>query len=182
MKTLAVLVGSLRKDSINKTLADNFARLGKDLFVFKNISLTEVPLFNQDLEASPPAGVTALRDAVRAADGVLLVTPEYNRSLPPVLKNALDWGSRPPGQSCWAGKPAALTGIAPGAVGTAAAQAHLRSVVITIGMIPMGQPEIYLTNSADFFDGNGQIVAEKTDKFLRGFLEKFRAWVDKHQS
>ncbi len=182
MKTLAVLVGSLQKNSMNKALAENLARIGKDLFEFKFADLGNVPMFNQDLEAAVPGGVTALKEAVKAADAVLLVTPEYNRSIPPVMKNALDWGSRPPGQSCWSGKPVAIAGLAPGGVGTAASQSQLRSLVVTLAMVPLGQPEIYLQNSEGFFDGNGKIAAERTEAFLRSFLEMFNAWIDTHKS
>ena len=179
MYSLAVIVGSLRKESMNKQLADNLARLGKDLFTCNFVDLANVPMLNQDLEADLPAGVVRLKQSITDADAVLLVTPEYNRSIPPLMKNAIDWGSRPYGQNSWAGKPAAIAGLAPGNVGTAAAQAHLRSVITILGVKLMSQPEIYLTNTEGFFDASGRIASADTEEFLAGFMKKFAAWVAK---
>lgn len=181
MFSLAVIVGSLRTGSINKQLADNLARLGKDLFTFDFVNLADVPMLNQDLEADLPASVLRLKKSVESADAVLLVSPEYNRSMPPLLKNAIDWGSRPYGQNSWGGKPVAIAGLAPGNVGTAAAQAHLRSVLTILGVKLMSQPEIYLTNSEGFFDASGRIASSATEEFLAGFMKKFSAWVAKCQ-
>ena len=182
MYTLAVIVGSLRTGSMNKQLADNLARLGKDLFTCDFVNLADVPMLNQDLEADLPAGVVRLKKSIEAADAVLLVTPEYNRSIPPLVKNAIDWGSRPYGQNSWGGKPVAIAGIAPGAVGTAAAQAHLRSVITILGVKLMSQPEIYLTNSEGFFDGAGRVASAATEDFLAKFMHKLAAWVEKCQA
>lgn len=183
MFKLAVVVGSLRKKSMNQMLADNLARIGSDLFSFEMVNLGDVPLFNQDLEASAfPESVTRMKSAVEAADGVLIVSPEYNRSLPAVTKNAIDWASRPPGKNSWAGKPAAACGIALSTVGTASMQSHLRPVAVMLGMVLMGQPEVYLTYSKDFFDESGKIASEGTEKFLRGFLEQFSNWVSRHKA
>lgn len=179
MYTLAIIVGSLRTGSMNKQLADNLARLGKDLFNCVFVDLNDVPMLNQDLEADLPAGVVRLKQQVADADAVLLVTPEYNRSIPPLMKNAIDWGSRPYGQNSWGGKPTAIAGLAPGAVGTAAAQSHLRSVVTILGVKLMAQPEVYLTNSEGFFDSAGRLASADTEAFLAGFMKKFAAWVGK---
>lgn len=181
MYTLAVIVGSLRKGSMNKQLADNLARLGQDLFNCDFVNLADVPMLNQDLEADLPAGVLRLKKSIKDADGVLLVTPEYNRSFSPLMKNAIDWGSRPYGQNSWAGKPVAIAGLAPGNVGTAAAQAHLRSVITILGVKLMTQPEIYLTNTEGFFDSAGRIASADTGEFLAGFMKKLAAWVEKCQ-
>lgn len=183
MFKLVVVVGSLRKQSMNRTLAGNLARIGGDLFSFEMVTLDDIPMFNQDLEASAfPASVAQLKSAVEAADGVLLVSPEYNRSIPAVMKNAVDWVSRPPGQNSWAGKPAAICGMGLSTAGTAAMQSHLRPVAVMLGMVLMGQPEVYLTYSKDFFDESGKITAESTEKFLRNFLEKFSDWVKRHKA
>ena len=179
MYSLAVIVGSLRKESMNKQLADNLVRLGRDLFKAEFVNLADVPMLNQDLEADLPAGVLRLKQAIKDSDAVLLVTPEYNRSIPPLLKNAIDWGSRPYGQNSWAGKPTAIAGLAPGNVGTAAAQAHLRSVITILGVKLMSQPEIYLTNTEGFFDASGRVASSGTEEFLAGFMKKFADWVAK---
>ena len=179
MYTLAIVTGSLRKDSMNKKLAENLARLGKDLFACEFVNLADVPMFNQDLEENLPGPVLRLKKTVEGADAILLVTPEYNRSIPPLMKNALDWASRPYGQNSWSGKPLAICGIAPGQVGTAAAQSHLRSVVTILNMRLMSQPEIYLTNTEGFFDASGKITSPGTDEFLGGFMKKFAGWVEK---
>ncbi len=181
MNTVTFFVGSLRKDSMNKKLAQNLVEIGKDLFSANLVFLHDIPMYNQDDEANIPAPVLALKKGIQATDGVIFVTPEYNRSIPAVLKNALDWGSRPWGQNSWAGKPAAIAGIAPGAVGTAAAQAHLRGVVPILNMPLMSQPEIYLTETPGFFDATGSIASEKTREFLHGFLSQFNEWITMHK-
>ena len=180
MYTIAVFVGSLRKESFNKTLALALADLGKDQFAFNIVTLDDVPMYNQDLENDLPAPVVRMKKAVADADGVLFVTPEYNRSIPPVLKNALDWCSRPPGKGVWGGKPAALAGTSPGAVGTAAVQSHLRSVMTMLGMCVMGQPEVYIVWNPDYFDSESRVVDEKNRSYLTMFLQKFHAWIAMH--
>ncbi len=179
MYTLAVIVGSLRTGSMNRQLAENLARLGEGLFKCEFVDLSDVPMLNQDLEANLPAPVVRLKKTVETADAVLLVTPEYNRSIPPLMKNAIDWGSRPYGQNSWSGKPLAICGIAPGQVGTAAAQAHLRSVVTILNTRLMSQPEVYLTNTEGFFDASGKITSDGTAEFLVGFMKKFAKWVER---
>lgn len=180
MVTVAVFVGSLRKESFNKSLAVGLQELAKDNLTLNIVPLDDVPMYNQDLENDMPEPVLRIKQAVAEADGVLFVTPEYNRSIPPVLKNALDWCSRPPGKSVWAGKPAALAGTSPGVIGTAVAQSHLRSVMTILGMRVMGQPEVYVMWCEDYFDARGCVHDEKNRAFLNSFLAKFSTWIDRH--
>ena len=179
MSKIAVVVGSLRKDSINRKLAEALAKLAGERLTFDLLNLHDVPIFNQDHEADPPASVVRLREAVAAADGVLLVTPEYNRSVPPVLKNAVDWVSRPYGKNGWAGKPGAIIGTSGGAVGTAAAQSHLRSIMTILEVPLMSQPEIYLVMKEGLVDELGEGTNEGTAAFLKGWVDKFAGWVEK---
>lgn len=176
MFTVAVIVGSLRKGSINKNLAKAFERIGKDLFEFKIIPLDDVPLYNQDIEGDPGSGVLNLRSTISAADGVLFITPEYNRSMPAVLKNAIDWASRPYGKFSLMNKPAATAGVSPGAIGTACAQQELRRILVMLSMPVMGQPEMYLSGM-NLTDQDGGVADEKTEAYLRSFLERFSAWI-----
>ena len=181
MLTVAVIVGSLRKDSINKKLARVLEKLGADLFTFVPVDISGLPLFNQDMESPAPDSVQRMKDAIAKADAVLFVTPEYNRSIPGVLKNALDWGSRPYGQNVWAGKPAAMAGNTGGSVGTAVAQSHLRSILGFLGMALTVQPELYFTDKPGLLTEDGGVTDESTQKFLRGFLEAFAGWIRKVQ-
>ncbi len=185
MLRIAVIVGSLRQDSYNKKLARALEKLaqeqerGKMEFVFAEIGT--LPLFNQDLEANVPPAVTKLKADIEAADGVLFVTPEYNRSIPGVLKNAIDWASRPYGKNSWAGKPAAICGASPGAVGASLAQNHLRSITAGfLDMPTMGQPEMYIQFKDDMFDADHNITNDGTKKFFEAFLSKFANWVETH--
>ena len=177
MKTVAVLVGSLRRDSLNLKLAKALAFLAAGKLDMTIVEIGGLPLYNEDLWAEPPETVLAFKAAIAAADAVLIVMPEYNRAMPAAIKNALDWGSRPMGESVWPGKKAALAGASPGAVGTAVAQASLRTTLVTLGLHLMGQPELYLTVKDDTFAPDGSIGNEKTAKFLGGFVDKFTAWV-----
>lgn len=177
--TIAVVVGSLRKDSFNRKLATALARLAPAEFVFKQVEIGDLPLYNQDDDANPAASVVRLKQAIKSADGLLFVTPEYNRSMPGVLKNALDHASRPYGQSVWAGKPGAVVGITIGTSGTALAQQHLRNVLAYLDVATMGQPEIFLQNKEGFFDADGNIGPESRD-FLQGWMDRFVAWVKRH--
>ena len=177
--TIAVVVGSLRKDSFNRKLATALARLAPAEFVFKQVEIGDLPLYNQDDDANPAASVVRLKQAIKSADGLLFVTPEYNRSMPGVLKNALDHASRPYGQSVWAGKPGAVVGITIGTSGTALAQQHLRNVLAYLDVATMGQPEIFLQNKEGFFDADGNIGSESRD-FLQGWMDRFVAWIKRH--
>lgn len=181
MRKVAVVVGSLRKASNNKKLARALAKLVQGKMEFLMVEIGDLPLFNQDLEGDVPASVTKFKKDIDSCDAVLFVTPEYNRSIPGVLKNAIDWGSRPYGKSSWAGKPAAICGTSPGALGTAVAQAHLRS--ITSGFLDMptlGQPEVYLVYKDDLFDEHDNITNESTKAFLQSFTDKFSVWIETH--
>lgn len=178
MHTIAVFVGSLRKESINKKLAMALAALGKDTVRCNIVPLDDVPMYNQDLEDVLPDAVMRIKKVVEEADGVLFVTPEYNRSIPPVLKNVLDWCSRPSGKNSWRGKPAALAGTSSGAIGTAVVQSHLRNVMAILGMRIMGQPEMYIVCSPDYFDPDNMVKDEENRSFLEAFIKKFAAWID----
>jgi len=177
-RTVAVLVGSLRKDSYNRKLGQALARLAAPSLEFRFIEIGDLPLYNQDLDAAYPPAATRLKEQVRAADAVLFLTPEYNRAIPGVLKNAIDWGSRPYGQSAWAGKPAAIAGASVGAVGTAVAQQQLRAILGYLDMPTLGQPEVFLHFKDGLIDDQGTITNEGTQKFLQGFVTKFTAWIE----
>lgn len=175
MTKIAVLVGSLSEGSINKTLAKNLEALAPEgtEFVYADLDL---PLFNYDLEADFPTKAKALKDLVESADGVLFATPEYNRSFSGVLKNAIDWASRPWGSNSFDGKPAGIVGASVGATGATQAQAALRNVAVYLNTKLLGQPELYI-NAPATFDGNGDVVAESKD-FLQGYVDAFVAHVE----
>lgn len=177
--TIAVVVGSLRKESLNRQLATALARLAPDGFEFQQLDIGNLPLYNQDDDAHPAESVVRLKAALGAAQGVLFVTPEYNRSVPGVLKNAIDHASRPYGQSAWAGKPAAVLGVSIGAAGTCMAQQHLRNVLAYLDMPTLGQPEVFLQAKEGMFDSDGN-VGDQSRKFLQGWMDRYVAWVEKH--
>ncbi|AKV55862.1 putative flavoprotein [Bifidobacterium actinocoloniiforme DSM 22766] len=170
MTTIAVFVGSLRKESLNKKLARAIERLLPEGVNFEYADL-DLPLFNQDEENDMPAKVLELKRLVERSDGVLFVTPEYNRSIPGVLKNAIDWASRPWSQSSFAGKPTAIVGASSGALGATQAQAALRNVLLYLDMKVMGQPEVYFNGSTGF-GPDGELV-EGSEDFIRGFAQAF---------
>jgi chromate reductase len=176
---IAVIVGSLRRDSNNRKLAEALAALAKPKAEFVFAKIDDLPLFSQDLEPSPPAAVTRLKREIEAADGVLIITPEYNRSIPGVLKNAIDWASRPYGKNSFNGKPTAAIGTSMSTVGTAAAQQHLRSILAYLNVKLMGQPEGYIVFKPGLVDEAGNISDESTRKFLQGWIDSFAAWVER---
>jgi chromate reductase, NAD(P)H dehydrogenase (quinone) len=176
---IAVIVGSNRKDSLNRKLAGALIELGADRFDAVVLRIDDLPLYNQDSETPLPAAVTRFKNALSAADGVLMVTPEHNRSIPAVLKNAIDWGTRPYGKNAWVDKPAFITGTAPGAIGTALVQQHLRSVMAGLGMIVLGG-EAYITFKPNLIDDQGRIDDEGTRRFLQDFVGRFAALVARH--
>lgn len=178
MFKIAVIVGSLRKESFNKKLMCALDKLNHPHLKFNILDLTEVPLYNQDNESNLPASVANLKNEIANSDGVLFVTPEYNRSIPGVLKNIIDWGTRPYGKNSWVDKPTTIIGTSQGSVGTAVAQAHLRSILVAIGTIVMGQPEVYLIYKNELIDENYNITNEGTKKFLQEFLDRFSNWVE----
>jgi len=180
MSKIAVIVGSLRRDSINRKLGGALAKLAAPKAEFEFLRIDDLPLFNQDLEANPPAAVTRLKQAIEAADGVLIVTPEYNRSMPGVLKNAIDWASRPYGKNSFNLKPTAVIGASGGAIGTAAAQQHLRSILAYLNVILMGQPEGYIAFKPGLIDDQHSVTDESVRKFLQSWVDAFGAWIDRH--
>ncbi|EKF17242.1 NADPH-dependent FMN reductase [Nitratireductor pacificus] len=178
MKKIVVLVGSNRRESINLKFARALGRLASGRLEFDFADLSALPMYNDDDLAQPPAAVRALKEKVAAADGVLFVTPEYNRSIPALLKNAIDWVSRPYGDNDWAGKAAAIVGTSPGVIGTATAQMHLRTIMISLGGTLMGQPEVFLQYKEGLFDNENAVTDEGTEMFLNGFIDRFVGWVD----
>jgi len=177
MNKLAVIVGSLRRDSINRKLAEATAGLaGKDVTI-EWIKLDDVPMYNGDLEANLPPSVKRIKDQIKNADAVLLVTPEYNRSIPPLMKNAVDWASRPYGTSVWGGKPVAIMGATPGAIGTAAAQQHLRNVLAAVGAVTLPQPEMFITYKEGMVDDKGEFTDPKTKEFVLKFVQRLLVWI-----
>lgn len=176
---IAVVVGSLRKDSFNRQLATALARLAPPEFSFTQVRIDDLPLYNQDDDAHQAAPVQRLKDEIRAAQGLLFVTPEYNRSIPGVLKNAIDHASRPYGKGVWAGKPAGVIGVSVGAIGTAMAQQHLRNVLAYLDVPTLGQPEAFIQAKEGLFDASGNI-GEGSRAFLQGWMDKYVAWVKRH--
>jgi chromate reductase len=176
---IAVIVGSLRSASLNRKLAHAVAKLAPDDFNFAEVQIGDLPLYNQDDDASPAATVARLKADINAAHAVLFVTPEYNRSIPGVLKNAIDHASRPYGKSVWTGKPAGILGVSPGAMGTALAQQHLRNVLASLDMPTLGAPEAFIHMKEGLFDELGNIDSA-SDAFFRGWIGKYVAWVKRH--
>ena len=177
---IAVLVGSLRKDSFNRKLALALAQLAPPDVTLEHVRIDDLPLYDQDQDGNQAPSVRRIKGEIAAAQGVLFVTPEYNRSIPGVLKNAIDNASRPYGQSAFAGKPAGVIGISVGAIGTAVAQQHLRNVLGYLDMPTLGQPEAFVQNKEGLFDDKGHVAIESTREFLKGWIEKYVAWVKAH--
>lgn len=175
---IVVLVGSLRKESLNRRFAEALVRLAPADFSFRFLDVN-LPLFNQDEENNPTEAVARFRETVKAADGVVFVTPEYNRSISGVLKNAIDTGSRPYGQSVWAGKPAAVMGVSVGPFGTSMAQQHLRSVLAHLDMPTLGQPEMFFYANESLFGADGTLGAE-AGKLAQVWMDRYTAWVKRH--
>ena len=176
--TIAVIVGSNRRDSINRKLAHALAKLGAGSFEASFPRIDDLPMFNQDLEANLPGEVVRFKGELAHADGVLIVTPEHDRSIPALLKNAIDWGARPYGKNSWAGKPAFITGTSPGAIGSALAQQHLRAVMVGLGATLLGG-EAYVTFKPNLVDEAGNIGDEATRNFLQGFIDRFAHLVER---
>jgi chromate reductase len=176
---IAVLVGSIRKDSFNRQLAKVVEKLFPAEFSFTHVRIDDLPLYNQDDDANPSAPVTRLKNEISAAQGVLFFTPEYNRSIPGVLKNAIDHASRPYGKSVWNGKPAGVIGASVGPIGTALAQQHLRNILDYLNMPTLGQPEAFIHNKEGLYDEAGNI-GEASKKFIQSWVDAYVAWVKKH--
>jgi chromate reductase, NAD(P)H dehydrogenase (quinone) len=173
---IAVVVGSLRKESFNRKLAHALVFRAPEDLKLAPIEIGDLPLYNQDDDGRPGDAVKRLKAEITAADGVIFVTAEYNRSIPGVLKNAIDHASRPYGQNAWAGKPAAVIGVSPGAAGTAMAQQHLRNVLAYLDMPTMSGHEAFLQMKDGLFDANGDI-GEASRKFVQGWMDAYAAWV-----
>ena len=176
---IAVVVGSLRRDSFNGKFAAALVKLAPPELSFKTVQIGDLPLYNQDDDAAPAASVQRLKAEIRSAKGLLFVTPEYNRSIPGVLKNAIDHASRPYGQNTWAGKPAGVIGVSVGAVGTALAQQHLRNILAYLDVPTLGQPEAFIHHKEGLFDDAGNIGAASR-QFLQTWMGLYAAWVKRH--
>ena len=176
---IGVIVGSLRRDSFNRKLADGLAKLAPADVAFTRIEIGDLPLYNQDDDGAPAASVTRLKADITASTGILFVTPEYNRSISGVLKNAIDHASRPYGQSAWSGKPAGVIGVSVGAIGSALAQQHLRNILGYLDMPTLGQPEAFIQAKDGLFEPDGSIGAGSRE-FLQGWVNRYLAWVGKH--
>jgi chromate reductase len=174
---VAVIVGSLRKSSINRKVANALAELAPEGLKLGIIEIGQLPLYNQDGDDAPPAQWTAFRERIRAADAVLFVTPEHNRSVPAALKNAIDIASRPYGKSAWSGKPGAVVSASPGAIGGFGANHHLRQSLVFLDIPTMAQPEAYIGGADKLFDAAGKLTNDETRKFLQGFMLAYAAWV-----
>jgi len=176
---VAVLVGSLRKGSFNRILAAELARLAPAPLRLRIVEMADLAIYDADLESAPPPGWRVFRDEIRAADALLFVTPEYNRSIPGVLKNAIDVGSRPYGQSVWGQKPAAIVSTSVGAVGGFGANHHLRQTLVFLNVFAMQQPEIYLTGLDRMFGPDARIASKDTEAFLASAMSGFHAWIER---
>ena len=175
---IAVLIGSLRKGSYTRQIARALVALAPPSLALDIIEIGQLPFYNQDLETgSPPASWVAFRERIRRADGVLFTTPEYNRSMPAVMKNAIDVGSRPRETSAWNGKPGAVVSVSTGQIGGFGANHHLRQTLVFTNVLPLQQPEVYLSNVKTLLDEEGNLTQDSTKQFLRGFLEAFEGWV-----
>jgi chromate reductase len=179
-KNIAVLVGSLRKESYNRKIAKQLIQLAPSTLKLEIIEIGQLPLYNEDEEKdNPPAQWTTFRDQLKKFDGVIFVTPEYNRSVPAALKNAIDVGSRPYGSSIWDGKPAAVVSASPGAIGGFGANQHLRQSLVFLNMPCMQMPEAYLGNVANLLDNDGNLTNPGTKEFLTKFMDAYNRWVTK---
>ena len=178
---IAVIVGSLRRNSLNHRLASGLAELAPADFLFHNVEIGDLPLYNQDDEASPAPSVKRLKADIATAQGLIFVTPEYNRSIPGVLKNAIDHASRPYGQSVWAGKPAGVIGVSIGALGTALAQQHLRNILAYLDVPTLSQPEAFIQAKDGLFEAYGKIGAGSRE-FLQSWMDRYAAWVWQHNT
>ncbi|CAB3747869.1 NADPH-dependent FMN reductase [Paraburkholderia solisilvae] len=178
---IAVVVGSLRRESFNRQLAHALISLAPTDFKFEFVDIGNLPLYSQEYDADFPEAARQFKRQIESADALLFVTPEYNRSIPGVLKNALDWGSRPMGHSSWRGKPGAVAGTSPGAMGSALAQQHLRNVLAYLDVPTMGQPEIFVKHDPTRIDATGTIVNDDTRTYLQNFMDTYVNWVKTHR-
>lgn len=179
-RDVAVLVGSLRKESLTRKLAKALVELAPPGLRLEIVEIRSLPLYNPDEDSAPPAPWQEFRDRLRRADAVLFTTPEYNRSLPGALKNAIDVGSRPYGQSVWNHKPGAIISVSPGAIGAFGANHHLRQSLVFLDVLAMAQPEAYIGGADKLFDAEGRITVPGTRDFLVKYLQSFESWIGRH--
>jgi chromate reductase, NAD(P)H dehydrogenase (quinone) len=177
-RDVAVVVGSLRKASLNRRMARSLALLAPSALRLEIVEIGDLPLYDEDAESSAPAAWVRFRERIRRADAVLFVTPEYNRSIPAPLKNAIDVGSRPYGKSAWSGKPGAVVSVSPSPLGAFGANHHLRQCLVFLNMPTLQQPEAYIGGAAKLFDEEGVLNNEQTRGILTGFMTAFAAWID----
>ncbi len=177
-RNILVVIGGISRDSLNKKFFNAIKGLAPEELSFEEFDISTLPYFSQDIENDPPDAVIEWKDRIREADGILFVTPEYNRSFPGVLKNSIDWGSRPYGESVWDKKPAAVTGASPSGVGTFGAQHHLRQCLAYLNLFVMGQPELYF-NSNKGLDEKGELKGEKPRELITEFWERFVEFLDR---
>jgi chromate reductase, NAD(P)H dehydrogenase (quinone) len=178
IKKIAVLIGSLRRESYNRKMAKALMAMAPESLALEIIEIGGLPLYNEDLEANSPVAWIEFRERIRGFDGFLFVTPEYNRSVPAVLKNAIDVGSRPYGKSVWGGKPGAVISVSPGAIGGFGANHHLRQSMVFLNVPMMQQPEAYLGNAANLFDASGNLANDSIRELAQNYINAFSAWVD----
>jgi chromate reductase len=178
-RDIAVIVGSLRKESLNRKMAKAMIEIAPKTLKLEIVEIRALALFDEDIEPSPPAEWTAFRERIGRADGVLFVTPEYNRSVPGVLKNAIDVASRPYGKNKWDGKPGGVVSVSPGAIGGFGSNHHLRQSLVFLNVPTLQQPEAYIGGAAKLFDESGKLANEGTREFLGKFIEAYAAWVEK---
>lgn len=178
-RKIAVIIGSMRKESFNRKVAKTLMLLAPSTLEMEIVEIGQLPMYNQDDDDNPPATYVEFREKIKQFDGVLFCTPEYNRSVPGVLKNAIDVGSRPYGQSAWNGKPCAIVSVSPGALAGFGANHHLRQSLVFLNMPAMQQPEAYLGNIGGQFDGD-TLNNDSTRGFLQKFVDAFAAWVERH--
>ena len=179
MRDVVVLVGSLRKASFNRKMAHALRDIAAGTLALDEVAIGDLPLYNEDLEAAVPPAWARFRDRVRPADAVLFVTPEYNRSVPGLLKNAIDVGSRPYGKSVFSRKPAAVVSVTGGALGAFGANHHLRQSLVFLDMPTLQQPEMYIGGAPKLFDAEGRLVSDDTRAFLKKFIDAFAAWIER---
>ena len=178
-KKIAIIIGSLRKESFNRKMANNLIRLAPESTKLEILEIGQLPMYNEDFDENPLQEWMDFRKKMKSFDGVIFVTPEYNRSVPAVLKNAIDVGSRPYGQSCWDGKAGAVISVSPGAIGGFGANHHLRQSLVFLNVLTLQQPEAYIGGAAKLFDEKGEIASSGTKEFIQKFLSEFSAWVMK---
>ncbi|MBS0383786.1 MAG: NAD(P)H-dependent oxidoreductase [Proteobacteria bacterium] len=181
MTKVAVIVGSLKKTSLNRQFALALAKLARPKLDLKIVEISDLPFYSEDAEKETSAAVIRFKSEIEGADAVMFITPEYLRSIPGVLKNAIEWGARPYGRNSFAGKPGAIAGVTPGAIGTAVAQSQLRSIAPVLDIALISQPELYLSLKPGQINENGEVVDEALKSLLQTFVDRFAAWIDRLQ-